>query len=414
MLDLTSQHIDQIRNYFIATSDEEKRSLQNTIAPMFLKGFLDDLKKLFVYEPENETKLISIAKSMGASKHIEELKEIQQQFYSQLAEIYLNEETNHDIAQLLKTHNQIFLNEVSFQKDLQGSFILNERESLKKKFVEIDKASDISSSKIEDSFRFIERERLKKKFQELDFSDYEEAIPDNYMVAEPMADYNYENKETVIRASASVIKFNWKKFAIAASVVGLILISAILIINNNKSTKEIAKSDDKKGEVINKVDSNLVNNEFENKATELFANHKLKYKEMQVPILKEEALGFSTKEEKINVRVYDTKERIAELKKFNRTLVGSNGSNSYEITIKNQIDSLHSLNNKYTFDGKTIALYISDTSKIESFKLINKYFIKIGDNVYSIIKSTKLTVLNKVTDNNILEKIDKINFQQNN
>ena len=123
MLDLTTQHIDQIRNYFIATSDEEKRSLQNSIVPMFLKGFLNDLKRLFIYEPENETKLISIAKSMGASKHIEALKEIQQQFYSQLGEIYLNGETNHDIEELLKVHNQRFLNEVSFQSDLQSSFI---------------------------------------------------------------------------------------------------------------------------------------------------------------------------------------------------------------------------------------------------------------------------------------------------
>ena len=61
-----------------------------------------------------------------------------------------------------------------------------------------------------------------------------------------------------------------------------------------------------------------------------------------------------------------------------------------------------------------IALYMPNTIKVESFKLTDKYFIKIGGNVYTIIKSTKPVVLNKVTDKNILEKIDKINFKQNN
>ncbi len=376
MLDLTTQHIDQIRNYFIATSDEEKRSLQNSIAPMFLKGFLNDLKVLFIYEPENETKLISIAKSMGASKHIEALKEIQQQFYSQLAEIYFNGETNHDIEELLKVYNQRFLNEVSFQHELQSSFILNERDSLKKKFIELDKVNDVSPSEMEDAFMHIERERLKEKFQELDSSVNEEAIPDNYVVAEPTVNYNYRDKETDIRASASVIKFNWKKLAIAASVIGLIIVSTFLIFNNNKSSRDIAKNDNKKGATINKVDSNLVNNDSEKKANELLADNKLKYKEIQMPVLKEQSLGFSAKEEKINIRFFDVKERIAELEKSTNSLM-RDGKDSESKAIKNQIDSLQSLNNKYTFDGKTIALYVPQTIKVGSFKLTDKYFIKI-------------------------------------
>jgi len=113
MLDLNSQHIDQIRNYFLAVSDEEKLSLQNNIAPMFLRGFLNDLKRLFINEPNNETKLISISKSMGASKYIESLKEIQQQFYSHLAETYLSGQTNSDIEKLLEVNNQNFLNEIN-------------------------------------------------------------------------------------------------------------------------------------------------------------------------------------------------------------------------------------------------------------------------------------------------------------
>ena len=411
MLDLTTQHIDQIRNYFIATSDEEKRSLQNSIAPMFLKGFLNDLKVLFIYEPENETKLISIAKSMGASKHIEALKEIQQQFYSQLGEIYLNGETNHDIEELLKVHNQRFLNEVSFQSDLQSSFILNDRESLKKKFGELDKAYDISSSEMEDAFKHIERERFKEHFEEIDFEEYQLAGMVNNMVTK--TSLANEGEAISNKAEEKVKRLNWKRLAIAASVVGLVLISTILIINNNKSANEIAKNDNKNGAIVNKVDSNLPNKDSENKANELLADNKLKYKEIQMPVLKEQSLGFSAKEEKITIRFFDAKERIAELEKSTNSLM-RDGKDSESKGIKNQIDSLQSLNNKYTFDGKTITLYMPNAIKVESFKLTDKYFIKIDGNVYHIIKSLKPTVINKVTDKNILEKIDEIDFKQNN
>lgn len=414
MLDLNSQHIDQIRNYFLAVSEEEKLSVQNNITPMFLIGFLKDLKTLFILEPDNETKLISVAKSMGASKHIEALKEIQQQFYCQLAEIYLSGNTNSDIDKLLEVNNQSFLNEIAFQKELQTSFVLNERESLKKKFIDLDNANDISPSEMEDAFMQIERERLKEHFKEIDSSINDGTIQDNYMAAEPSDNYYYGSKKTDISTSTSVIKLNWKKLTIAASMVGLVLISSLLIINKNKSTNEIAKSDHKKGAIINKVDSNLPNKDFENKAKELLANNKLKYKKVQIRLLKSESLGFSTKEEKINILFFDTKERIAELEKITKTPVGAGGNNSYEMAIKNQIDSLQSLNNKYTFDGKTVALYIPNTIKVETFKLKNKYFIKIDEKVYSIIKSIKPTIFNKVTDKNVLEKIDKVDFKQNN
>jgi hypothetical protein len=414
MLDLNSQHIDQIRNYFLAVSEEEKLSVQNNITPMFLIGFLKDLKTLFILEPDNETKLISVAKSMGASKHIEALKEIQQQFYCQLAEIYLSGNTNSDIDKLLEVNNQSFLNEIAFQKELQTSFVLNERESLKKKFIDLDNANDISPSEMEDAFMQIERERLKEHFKEIDSSINDGTIQDNYMAAEPSDNYYYGSKKTDISTSTSVIKLNWKKLTIAASMVGLVLISSLLIINKNKSTNEIAKSDHKKGAIINKVDSNLPNKDFENKAKELLANNKLKYKKVQIRLLKSESLGFSTKEEKINILFFDTKERIAELEKITKTPVGAGGNNSYEMAIKNQIDSLQSLNNKYTFDGKTVALYIPNTIKVETFKLKDKYFIKIDEKVYSIIKSIKPTIFNKVTDKNVLEKIDKVDFKQNN
>ncbi len=207
MLDLNSQHIEQIRNYFIATNDEEKQALQNSIVPMFLKGFLNDLKKLFILDPGNSEKLISIAKSMGAAKHIEALKEIQQQFYSQLAETYLKSEANNDIDQLIQLGNQSFLEEVVFQEELQKSFIISERELLKKKFVEIDRDNDISTSEIEDAFKLTQRASLKKMFGELDSYSQESIVAAGHMVAE--ASVGYGDNERNINSSTIIKKINF-------------------------------------------------------------------------------------------------------------------------------------------------------------------------------------------------------------
>jgi len=105
---------------------------------------------------------------MGASKYIESLKEIQQQFYSHLAETYLSGQTNSDIEKLLEVNNQNFLNEINYQKELSNAFTLNEREDLKKTFQDNDKESEISDEEIVIAFKHIERERIKNSFKTIE------------------------------------------------------------------------------------------------------------------------------------------------------------------------------------------------------------------------------------------------------
>jgi hypothetical protein len=243
MLDLNSHHIDQIRNYFLATSDEEKLSLQNNIGPMFLKGFLTDLKSLFILEPDNESKLISIAKSMGASKHIESLKEIQQQFYSQLAETYLSGNTNSDIDKLLEVNNQNFLNEVNYQKELSSAFILNEREKLKNTFYSVEKESQITDEEIVLAFKQIERERIKNLFKKIEDKERVRAEGE-YMVSLDKSIKSESNvkfdKRRLRWPEVSSTKSNWKQFAIAASVIGLIVTTTFIIFNQRKEQNNVA------------------------------------------------------------------------------------------------------------------------------------------------------------------------------
>lgn len=405
MLDLNSQHIDQIRNYFIATSDEEKNLLQNNIAPMFLKGFLNDLKRLFILEPDNETKLISIAKSMGASKHIEALKEIQKQFYSQLAEIYLKGETNQDIDELLQVQNKTFLDEVSFQKELQTSFVLNEREFLKKKFNELDKGNDINPSEIEDAFNQIERARLKNKFKKLDSSLHEDIASNDFNVNNVPYSPNVQgSNESEIKPSATVIKFNWKKLAIAASVIGLVLTTTFIIFKQGNKQNNIVLNKPKTNKP--NMDTNtLVNNQTADIST---TTSPFLSDEKQIKILKEQSFGFAEKDEYLNV---ETNYLGSYLKSFKDS---AKNETDFQLKYRDNkiIDSLKNTLNKYRLHRNLLQIYILSKQEVKIFKIDSEIYFQIGKTVYECKKSKDLLPLKKVTDKRTLETIDKIQFNE--
>lgn len=407
MLNLTPEHIAQIRGYFIAESDEEKSSLQNEITPQFLKGFLTDLRRLFIYEPNNAEKLLSIGKSMGASEHIEALKEIQQQYYSDIAGMYLKGNNNEDIQQLLKANNQSFLSEVSFQKELQSTFILNEREQLKKKFQEMDKGDEINPAEIDDAFKHIERTRLKEYFKELDELD-----KGALMVAEPIM--VYENKPIASEAVTAVYNFNWKRFAIAASIVGLIVTTALFVIIENDSTNDLSIAQPQNENPANIIDTIQLQKNHQERIMEALASNILKYDAEQLLVLKERSFGFSEKDEKITVKIYNIKENIYLLERlFTEEIKGRSGAGDGPISksIKNQLDSIISLDNKYTFNGNFLSVYLMiNKYRMKLYKLTDQYYLENNGIVYAISRTTIPKKFVRVNDKNILENIEKINY----
>jgi len=406
MLNLTIQQIEQIRNYFIATSVEEKYALQNSISPYFLKGFLNDLKKLFINAPDNETKFISIAKSMGAGQHIELLKEIQQQYYTHLAEMHLNGNNIEDIEQLLKAKNQSFLYEVSYIKELQLAFILNEREELKKKFMELDKADEIKPAEIEQAFKHIERSKLKQQFKDLDELD----ATGTSMVAEPLLEYG--NKPIASKAVAPVYNFNWKSLAIAAGIIGLIITTAVFLNNHKKAGNDLAKENAGKVKKVKIIDNNQLKNR-QNKIEEVLANNTLKYNSLQLTVFKEASFGFSAKEEKITVQIHVVNERVAVLEQLlTDGLLDSTVNSPILNAIRNQIDSLKLLNSKYLFSGNILSIYGDNISKPTVYKLSDQYYVRMGRSIYAVKKTIAPQSFKMVSDKIILDKIDKIEFQQ--
>jgi hypothetical protein len=409
MLELNSHHIDQIRNYFLATSDEEKLSLQNNIGPMFLKGFLTDLKSLFILEPDNESKLISIAKSMGASKHIESLKEIQQQFYSQLAETYLSGNTNSDIDKLLEVNNQNFLNEVNYQKELSSAFILNEREKLKNTFYSVEKESQITDEEIVLAFKQIERERIKNLFKKIEDKERVRAEGE-YMVSLDKSIKSESNvkfdKRRLRWPEVSSTKSNWKQFAIAASVIGLIVTTTFIIFNQRKEQNNVALNKPKTNKT-NMDTSTLQKNQTANIST---TTSPFPSDEKKIRILKEPSFGFAEKDEYLNVEINYLGSYLKDFKDSAKNETDATRRDS----VNKIIDSVNNILNKYSLHRNLLQIYILDKQEVKVFKINDEFYFQIDKTVYECKKSDDLLPLKKVTDKHTLETIDKILFNESN
>lgn len=411
MLDLNSQHIDQIRNYFLAASDEEKLSLQNNIAPMFLKGFLNDLKSLFIFEPDNESKLISIAQSMGSSKHIEALKEIQQQFYSQVAETYLSGRNNSDIEKLLKVNNQSFLNEVNYQKELSSAYILNERENLKKTFQSNEKEAEINDDEMVLAFKSIERERMKDLFKKIEETERKAKLErerSGLMMEHDLIPGSHVefDKRRLRWPEVSVKKIYWKRLAIAASVIGLIATTTFIIFNQRKEQNNVALNKPKTNKP-NMDTSTLQKNQTANIST---TTSPFPSDEKEIKILKEQSFGFAEKDEYLNVEINYLGSSLKDFKDS-----AKNETDEIRRGLDNNIiDSLNNVVNKYQLRRNLLQIYILSKQEVKVFKIDSEFYFQIDKTVYECKKSDDLLPLKKVTDKHTLETIDKILFNESN
>lgn len=402
MLKLTTIHLDDIQKYFLASSEEEKSHIQQNIKPQYLSAFLDDLKFLFNSKLFNEVEFFSIAKSMGAEAYIERLKEIQRDYYVHLAVIHLSGIKNTDVDLLIKNQNSFFLEELSFQQDFNSALVFYERKQLKNRFKAQDKQTDIQQEEIELALKLNERKRLKSLFQKID-SEQQIIVPETVA-----ANYNYQ-----ATSSNAAFSINWKKYAIAAAIIGLFSTTTFIIFNNN-GIKSVASNKQLK-EPLNKdlnkqvlTDSQLwIKNKKNNEATQILARETKAINIKNVNVLTAE-FGFATVKKNLSLKIYNLANRINLLEKLDVSI-----DDSIKIKINAEILVLKSKLNRYSFINDTISIYINKSTNVEIIATDKKYFMQLGKTIYECNPTKKLIPLQIVEDEAKLEKVQRVLFKNN-
>lgn len=383
-MELNKSHIEQTRKYFLAQGEDEQVLIQKNIEPASLADFLPQLKQLFNTTSNDDASLLSLLDNIGAKNQLEVLKEIQADYYSHLAILYNSGFSNPDIIALVNANNAAFLNELNFQKELTTAFRLTDRANLKSIFREND--INLTNEEISLAFKLNERQQLKEQFR---------------LQETKSTSTNYND--------AKVIPFNWKQLAIAASFIGILLVSTFYIFDKPDKQQEIAYLPG------NEKDSNLqiktgINNQNNNVNT-LLASNDIKFKESNKNVLTENSLGYASDEKIIKVRLYDISQHISAIEK--EILNFSKNKNNQDpdlYSLKLKRDSLKSLKNTYKFDKNILSLYLLSTPRLNIYKIDSDYFMEIDKIYYECNHSLNAIPFTNITDDSKKKMIDSIKF----
>ncbi len=380
---LTEQHIELIRNYFLADNDEKKLSIEKSIDQLSLSQFVTELKEIFNNNEDYENELIDLATRIEAKEHLGELQCIQQDYYSNLAVIYNAGISNSAIDHLLQVKHDLFLQEIEFQKQLSIAFQLNERSDLKKQFAVQNNVDEINGEELNLAFKLGERQKLKQQFIEVDREEH-----------------------SISKIEGKIISFNWKKLAAAASVIAIILTTTFILFNKDKKPQNIAAVP-----AINKkhlADSISNRKTIQDRFDAQLANTIIPKDSRQSKVISDQTLGFGPKEESILIEVYDLSEPISIINKEISEDSLLNGFGTNFNLAKQKIDSLMALRNTYKFNNDTLSIYTLSKQRVKVIKVNTAYFIQLRQNVYEGKKSTSFSLLKVVNDKIILKKVQDI------
>jgi hypothetical protein len=384
-MQLTSAHIEFIRQYCLASTTTEQTAIQQQADPL-LSGFLPLLKERFNDADGNEGAVMALAKQIGVADQWELLVGLQEEYYEHLAALYNAGSINSDIKILLQSGNPVFLAEINFQQELATAFLLEERALLKKRFRELDNESDeqqgINDEEIALAFKLEEREKLKQQFREID-------------TQWPVAD----------KQTAPVIAFNWRRLAVASIMVGVVASLLFVFFRKSNYHRDIASDTENKKK---HADSLFHRGLLEKKMQELLASNKTMQRDSQLIVLKEPASGFLPEEEKISLHIYDVKIAMEKIKAETPPDADSlSGFADLLSSLQLKIDSLANLEKKYSFSNGNLTAYMQ-VRDVKLLKIGSIYYLQADGILYECMQTTALRLLKPVTNNATKEKTKMI------
>jgi len=207
---------------------------------------------------------------------------------------------------------------------------------------------DLKDSEIKQAFELLEKKRLKQLFNDLENNQKNEAA-----TISPM--------------------FTWMKFAIAASVFGLIITSGVLLFNNSDNNQLAFEKTVIKENIKNSNDTLI--------------NRSMAY---QKPVINEIR---NRNNISISVKTLDDLSEINE-----------EYSISYRTVIP--LDSINDVYAKYKFTNEKLVLYLNEKSNVVLYQFNSRYYVKIENKYYSLMKSKNISSLKRIFDTKIIKSLN--------
>lgn len=368
------EHFNQLKIYFSVDDEELKIEI--------FDSFPSDLREkviLLKEELEKDSEAKSIAEKIKA----------------------LNFETEIEEFKSIYNSRKLDLEEHEFEKEIKAAITQIEREQLKKKLIELEenRNSEASEVEIKSAITQIEREALKKTLQKLENSLTESKISENKPQSKIFPLYSIL-KYAAAACLVFIIGFGLYQFAVKEK------IQRDQLANGDRKSLESKIGDLPELETIHLEEIVTSSNSF--------------------PVLKS-GLGYGYIQENVTIDVNNQKERIISIEMaisiYSYQLEIAKEIQNPEIkayiqeisdriaSLQEELNQLTSRENQYLFDGKILTLYTnSDTSEFKVIFYQDNYYLKAENKFFRIDHLKELKPLQKETDTNVLDSLDKIIF----
>ena len=225
---------------------------------------------------------------------------------------------------------------------------------------------EIKDSEIKHAFELLEKKRLKDLFKKID------------------------NNQTNHPSTKINPIFTWVKFAVAASVFGLAIITGVPYLKNGKEA-ELA---------------DIVKKENLQSSNELVLLNKrnLNSSSKSIVVLTDNSFGFAQEQRIINITIYEIEKRVDTLIATSKIIEDPILRKRFE----SQVDSLSNLINTYSFNNKILTIYLSRKKNVSVVYIKDKYYAVIDKVPYYIIPNSENIKLKNETNREILDQIERI------
>jgi len=392
--------IDIVKNIVFPQLEKDSKFTEQQVDSVFweklttcLLHFEEDAKPIYthIYSLELD----------NPEKIIDKLPNIYSQYIKELAESYVLGSTSDATDYLLKTNNEAFFKEVQFLQTMQKAIKSVERKRIKDNFPKAyDRLTfELSETDISLATKKKGREDLREKFKQWDAELSEDDVPVIVM----------ENEKH--QKKIKVISLSWMKYAAAACVIitaGIFYFKSTdndIVPNQNSVVTTPINKESKEGNQKTKITP---------ARNEAFAVVEIVTTSKSVSVLEPSSLGYTANDKKPKVTIHfkDATQRILSLEKILKTnkeklTIDSKILNQYKI----ELVQLKAESENYLFDGKALTLFERSTKDCKILSTEEQHYYLKKEAVYYELKiSSNPLPLKRVTDDTIIESLEKISF----